>query len=120
MKIFFFIIIFLVGCSGVKTSKKSVGKYQIIQTYNKELKGGIELHLIPLYYDSTLGAGVEVLIDEKYVVYPNKDGVIKINLSKKSCISLNIFSLNFLVFSNENLCFDSNKVVHANLMLEWQ
>jgi hypothetical protein len=112
-------MIFLVGCSGVNTNKNLVGKYQIIQTYNKELKGGVELHLVPLYYDSTLGAGVEVLIDEKYVVYPNKDGVIRINLKKKSCISLNIFSVKILVFSIENLCFDSNKVVHANLLLEW-
>ncbi|PKL78877.1 MAG: hypothetical protein CVV25_09940 [Ignavibacteriae bacterium HGW-Ignavibacteriae-4] len=119
MKIYFFFIIFLVSCSVVKTNKNIIGEYQIIRTYNKELKGGVELHLIPLYYDSTLGAGVEVLIDGKYVVYPNKNGEIRINLKKKSCISLNIFSLNSLVFSNENLCFDSNKVIHAKVMLEW-
>lgn len=117
--IYCLILVLMISCSITNTSKKTLGSFHIIEKYEKELNGGIELKVKAIYYDSSLAGSVKVILDDKYIYFTDSLGNLKINLSKKSCLSIRAYSIGLMVCNLDNVCVDSNQYIQAIMNLEW-
>ena len=124
--LFIFALLLSFGCSNYKQISKSnnndveVGSLVIKDKfYNEIIQGGAELNLKVFYPDSTTAGASLVIVDNKFRRLVDKHGDINIYLNREDCFSLKIFVLNRLMFSNDELCLDSNTVTKGEIYLEY-
>lgn len=115
-----FILIVIYGCSSnISTNESSVGKLVINEKYFKDLRGGAVIKYKVFDIDSTLAIACLAIVDNKFISVVDMNGELNIRLNSEGCFELKIYSVGRLMFSNDELCFDSNTITKGEIYLEY-